>query len=54
MSFLSLIDEFSKELQKEYEARVKATKMITDLQKDKSKFLFINFFFRQKSNQSVG
>ena len=34
-------DEFSKELQKEYEGRMKATKMITDLQKDKSKsFIF--------------
>lgn len=33
----SYIDEFSKELQKEYEGRVKATKMITDLQKDKSR-----------------
>ena len=33
------VDEFSKEFQKEYDARVKATKMITDLQKDKSMWI---------------
>lgn len=32
---MSISDEFTKELQKESEDRIKATKMISDLQKDK-------------------